>query len=377
MQNRLFFSLLLLGTLLIPLQSSAKLVIADGGASGYLMENNLPATTLAVAMEADIIKMNLVLTGDGEVLVFSSPFLEYGSNVAEVFPEKIREDQHYYVLDFTIEDIRQLTLTDPKHRFPADLHPRFEITTLQEQLALLRSLEKSLNRSITIAVELVKPWLHRKEKRDLTTAVLTILQQYGYTGQNADTYLLSYEVDELQRIKKELLPQKEMTLKLVQLVDTADGQENMVEEWGEYHSYNYDWIFSNTGLHALARSVTAIAIPKYMLVDAQKKLLLENFVTNAQKLDTMIFTFPVQQDDTSRLPFTLNPEEELEFLYFTVGVDGIFTDFCKDASEFLRNRVEIPAVQAMDSETLPVAPTVLMSSDPLQLTSPLESEFEN
>ncbi len=114
-----------------------------------------------------------------------------------------------------------------------------------------------------------------------------------------------------------------------------------------------------------------------MLVDAQKKLLLENFVTNAQKLDTMIFTFPVQQDDTSRLPFTLNPEEELEFLYFTVGVDGIFTDFCKDASEFLRNRGEVPAVQTMDSEALPMAPTVLMSSDPLQLTSPLESEFEN
>ncbi len=237
-----------------------------------------------------------------------------------------------------------------------------------------------MQRKSPIAVQLVQLWLHRREKRDLTAPVLAILQQYGYTGQNEETFLLSYDVDELQRIKKELLPEKQMRLKLVQLIDTAEGQEHMVEEWGEYHSYNYDWMFSNTGQRTLARSVTAIGLPKYMLVDTQKKLLLESFVTNVQDLDTMIFTFPVQRDEQSRLPFAKSFEEELEFFYFTVGVDGVFTDFCKDASNYLQKRVEVPEDQSMEGElplTLPNGPTVRLGNDPLQLTSPLESELEN
>jgi len=357
-----------------PWHCSAKLVIADGGAAGYLMKNNLAATALAVSMDADIINLDLVLSNDSEVVVFSSPYLEDASDVADIFPERIREDQHYYVLDFTLKELRQLTLQDPEKRISATLQPRFTISTLSEQLSLIQSLEKSLNRSIRVAVTLVKPWIHRKENRDLTDPVLSTLLQYGYSGQSDKTLLLSYDVEELQRIGKELLPVSQMQIKLVQLIDQADGEEYMVEEWGEYKSYNYDLLFSNSGLRALTGSVAAIALPKYMLVDEQGKLKHANFISNAQKLGTMIFTFPVQKESQTRLAFSKSFREELEFLYFTVGVDGIFTAHCDDVSHFLRNRVQTPPVVSDKEVLLPEIVPVTETGDPLNLTSPSNPE---
>ncbi len=353
-----------------PWHCSAKLVIADGGAAGYLMANNLAATTLAISMDADIINFDLVLSNDNEVVVFSSPYLEHATDVADIFPDRLREDQHYYVLDFTMEELKRLTLQDPEKRFPASLHPKFTITTLDEQLSLIQSLEKSLNRSVRVAVTLVKPWVHRKEKRDLASPVVSTLLQYGYNGQSDKILLLSYDVEELQRIRKQLLPASQMQIKLVQLIDQPDGEEYMVEEWGEYISYSYDLLFSNSGLRALAGSVAAIALPKDMLVDAQGNLKNTRFVSNAQKLGTMIFTFPVQNEPQTRLAFSKSFEEELEFLYFTVGVDGIFTDYCDAVSRFLKNRVQAPQSMPGEEVLFPELVPVTTTDDPLNLTIP-------
>jgi len=368
---RNFTSFLLFSLLVVsPWHCSAKLVIADGGAAGYLMENNLAATSLAVSMGADIIKLDVTLNKDNQIVVFSSPYLENASNVTEVFPERIREDQHYYVLDFTMEELRQLTLQDPANRLPAT--PRFTVSTLGEQLSLIQSLEKSLNRSVRVAVTLVKPWIHRKEQRDLTGPVLSTLLQYGYNGQADKILLLSYDVEELQRIAKQLLPAFQMQIKLVQLIDQPDGQESMVEEWGEYQSYNYDLLFSNSGLRALAGSVAAIALPKDMLVDSHGQLQRASFLNNARKLGTLIFTFPVQKDAETRLAFGGSFEEELEFLYYTVGVDGIVTDYCDDVSRFLNNRVQTQQNNSDDATLFP--PTTPLATDPLNLTNPFDME---
>ena len=166
-----------------------------------------------------------------------------------------------------------------------------------------------------------------------------------------------------------------MRIKLVQLIESNEGQETMSEEWGEWTSYNYDWMFSKSGLRSLSASVAAIGLPKQMLADSQGKLLLADFVKNARQLDTMIFTFPIQKEEASRLPFVESFDEELEFFYFTVGVDGIVTDFCKDALNYLKNRVEKAGSSMEPVQIIP--PSVeIKSDDPLQLTNPAELEIK-
>jgi glycerophosphoryl diester phosphodiesterase len=361
--------LVILTFFLCPLSAMAKMVIAQGGGSGYLMEHTLPSVALAVAMNSDIIKIDTVLTADNEVIVLGSPNIAKATNVAEIFPDRIRESGKYYALDFTLDEIRRLTLRDPAGRFPKELQPNLRIPTLEEMLALIVALDRGLEKNSRIAVEIKQAWLHRKEGKDLTKPVLTILQKYGYTGQSDKTFLMSYDEKELKRIKKQLLPEMGMSIKLVQLIDSNEGQETMVEEWGEWRSYNYDLMFFKSGLRSLSRNVAAIGLPKYMLVDSEGKLLRNDFVKNAQQLGTMVFTFPVQKDDNMRLPFIHSFDEELEFFYFTVGVDGIITDFCKDALDFLKTRVDKPAVPIDSVQVIP--PSIeITAEDPLQLTSP-------
>ncbi len=373
-QRRGFF-LLFLSLVLSPTLATAKLVIAQGGASGYLMEHNLPAVTMAVMMNADIIKIDTVLSADNEVIVTSSPKITQSTNAFEIFPDRARDDGNYYALDFTLEEIRQLSLRDPAGRFPEELQLRLTIPTLKEELALIEALNGSLEKNIRIAVEIKQAWLHRKEGKDISTPVLNTLQRFGYSTGSDQLLLMSYDAVELRRIRKELLPAMGMGVKLVQLIESNEGQENMVEEWGELKSYNYDWMFSKSGLRSLAGSVAAIGLPKYMLADPKGTLLLDEFVKNAQQLGTMIFTFPVQKEENGRVPFLNSFNEELEFFYFTVGADGIITDFCKDALQYLKNREENPAPGIMFEQEEFAAPSMeTINDDPLQLTSPLEFE---
>ncbi len=369
--------LILLAFICSPNELAAKLVIAEGGASGYLMEHNLPSLALAASMNADIIKLDLVMTADNEIIVYGSTDIARASNVAEIFPDRAREDGQYYVLDFTLDEIRQLTLMDPAGRFPVELQPRLTIPTLEESLGLLKALDISLGRKkpIRIAVELKQPWFHRREGKDISRHVLGILQKYNDTSIADNIFLLSYDTMELRRIGKQLLPEMQMTVKLVQLIESNDGQENMTEEWGQWVSYNYDWMFSKSGLRSLAGTVAGIGLPKYMLADSHGKLLLEGFVKNTHQLGLLIFTFPVQKDDPTRIPFVRSFEEELGFFYFTAGVDGIITDYCGDAVEYLKNADQAPAVQLKHNQSVP--PSVeMIPEDPLQLTNPTELQLK-
>ncbi len=376
--NRQLYCFLLLLTLLAPSSATAtKLVIAQGGASGYLMGNSSPAVTMAVLINSDIIKFDTVLTADNEVIVVPSPKIKTYTNVTEIFPDRTRDDGEYYALDFTLEELRRLTLQGGAEDFPDELLPRFRIPTLQEELSLIYALNKNRDVPVQLAIEIKQIWLHRRAEKDLSKAVLNLLQKFGYGGASGRVLLMSYDTMELQRIRKQLLPEMGMPLQLVQLIESNEGEENMVEEWGELKSYNYDWMFSKSGLRSLAGSVAAIALPKYMLADSDGKLLLNDFVRNSQQLGTMIFTFPVQKEKNNRVPFLNSFDEELEFFYFTAGVDGIITDYCKDTLFFLKNRVEQPAatLAAEPEETVPPSMEII-SSDPLQLTSPLEFEVE-
>ena len=372
-------------TLCSPLSASQpKLVIAQGGAAEHLMEHNLPSVTLAAAMGADMIKIDLVLTSDNEVIVFSSPTLDKRTDVAEKFPTRARDDGKFYVLDFTLEEIRQLTLRDPERDLQSDPQLRLTIPTFAEELSLIKRLERALDKNIPLAVEMTQPWFHRKEERDISIATLHILKEYGYGIRNDNIFLLSYDVAELKYLAKSLLPERQMGVRLVQLIDSNDGSEAMTLEWGEWVSYNYDWMFSNTGIRSLATFVAAIGLPKNMLVDSQGQLKLENFVNNAHHLNLQIFTFPVNMEDPARPPFAGNFEGELEHFYFTVGVDGIITDSCGEAVHYLRNRTVPLQVPLQETETrqdaLPTPaqeqappsalPVEQEAKDPLQLTIP-------
>ncbi len=366
---------LLLTLMAVFAQASDKIVIAHRGASGYLMEHNLPSVTLAVAMGSDYIEQDLVMTKDDQVIVLHDPTLDLVTNVAEIFPGRERQDGKFYALDFTLAEIKQLHLKERypnSGRFPdSNKNLQLTIPTFKEELELIRGLEKTLRRDIGIYPEIKQPWLHRKEGKDISMAVLKILRDYGYTAQEEKIFLQCFDPDELKRIHDELFPALQMELKLIQLIDDNNGNETKSLQWGEWVNYNYNWITSKSGLRSLSSFVAGIGMDKSMLVDQSGNLLRPELVSDAHSLGMVVHPFTFRREKESLPPYAPSFEALLEFFYFKVGVDGVFTDFCGDAVLFLQQRVPDPATEPAVApegrEALPAQPTVT----PEELQSPV------
>lgn len=345
----LFFLMVVLG---FPAHATEKVVIAHRAASGYLMEHNLPSVTLAVALGSDYIEQDLVMTKDDQIIVLNGPVLDLVTNVSQVFPKRSRKDGKFYAMDFTLAEIKQLSLKEPYSnvgngagRFPDNnKHLQLTVPTLREELELIRGLEKTLGREIGVYPEIKQPWLHMKEGKDISRAVLLILREYGYTKKSDKIFLQCFDPEELKRIHTDLLPALQMDLKLTQLLDDNNGGETKYLEWGEWLSYNYDWIRSKSGLRAISAYVSAIGMDKSMLVDEGGLIRQPELINDIHSLGMVVHAFTFRREKEALPAYIVNStapsfEALLEFFFFKVGVDGVFTDYCGDVVEYLQQRV--------------------------------------
>jgi glycerophosphoryl diester phosphodiesterase len=136
-------------------------------------------------MGADFLEQDIVLTKDDAPVVMHDIQLETISDVAERFPARKRTDEHYYALDFTLVEIKQLHANErinPKtgravypNRFPPG-RSSFQIPTLEEELQLIQGLNKTRGRVAGIYPEIKQPGWHRKQGHDVSRIVLPILR---------------------------------------------------------------------------------------------------------------------------------------------------------------------------------------------------------
>ena len=139
--------------------------------------------------------------------------LETISDVAQRFPDRKRANGHYYALDFTLAEIKQLHANErinPKtgrayypDRFPLG-RSSFQIPTLEEELQLIQGLNKTSGRTAGIYPEIKQPGWHRKQGHDISRIVLPILRRYGYATKQDPCWVQCFEADEVKRIRTEL-----------------------------------------------------------------------------------------------------------------------------------------------------------------------------
>ena len=87
-------------------------VIAHRGASGYLPEHTREAKVLAYGQGADYLEQDVVATSDGRLVVLHDICLDEVTNVAQRFPGRHRADGRYYVIDFTLDELKTLMLVE-------------------------------------------------------------------------------------------------------------------------------------------------------------------------------------------------------------------------------------------------------------------------
>ncbi|MCH9694114.1 MAG: glycerophosphodiester phosphodiesterase [Gammaproteobacteria bacterium] len=313
----------------------SKIVIAHRGASGYLPEHTLAAKAMAYAQDAHFIEQDLVMSSDDQVIVLHDHHLDTVTNVREVFPDRARDDGRYFVVDFTLAELRQLAVTERfdssmgaktavfEQRFP--LHKSsFQINTFAEEIELIQGLNQSTGRAVGIYPEIKSPAFHRGEGKDISSAVLRILEAYGYGENQDEVYLQCFDLNELQRIHKELLPAMNLSVPLVQLLGTEP----------EYRA-----ALSPEGMQVLASFVDGIGPSMQLIVEPGSvagDLKVSNLVQLAHDHGLVVHPYTFRRD---QLPdYVENYDKLLDIFLDDIGVDGVFTDFPDITAEYLESR---------------------------------------
>ncbi len=329
-----------------------KVVIAHRGASGYLPEHSLPAKAMAYAQGADYLEQDLVMTKDNELVVLHDHYLDRVTDVAECFPDRARKDGRYYAIDFTLPEIKSLKFTEGfdidkngkkvqsyPNRFPMGKSD-FRVHTFQEEIEFIQGLNHSTGKNTGIYPEIKAPWFHHQEGKDISTKVLEVLKEYGYTNKDDKVYLQSFDVNELKRIKNELEPKMGMDLKLIQLIAYTDWNETYEQlPDGKWVNYNYDWMFKPGAMKEVAHYADGIGPDYHMLVvktSTAKDIKLTDLVKEAHASNMMVHPFTIRAD---RLPkYATDINQLFDIIYNQAQVDGVFTDFPDQGIQFLQKQ---------------------------------------
>ncbi len=320
--------------------ASAKdfLIIAHRGASGYLPEHTREAKVAAYFSGADFIEQDVVLSKDGIPIVFHDLYLDAMTNVADMFADRARSDGRHYVIDFTLEELKQLAVGERidlrsgdqayPRRFPGT-GPGFKIPTLEEEIQLIQGLNASTGRSIGLYPEIKAPHFHREEGQDLSKAVLVVLDKYGYSEPDAPLYLQSFDYNEIKRLRNELGYRG----KLVQLLG-----EN---RWKIAPDVDYDYLKSPEGLRELAAIVDGIGPWFGQLADgfdSSGKPQDSGLTGTARDAGLAVHAYTLRAD---RLPDGVSDFDTLLKIAFSdLKLDGAFTDFPDRMADYRRQNAE-------------------------------------
>lgn len=296
------------------------IVIAHRGASGYLPEHTLEAKALAHAMGADYIEQDVVLTQDGTPIILHDIELDSTTDVAQRFPGRAREDGHYYAIDFTLAEIRQLNVHERVDTatgqpvFPgrfglADI--RFTIPTLEEEIAFIQRLNKSTGRTAGLYVEIKQPAFHERAGQDITRIVHDCLTRHGYDSPEAPCYVQCFEPAPLKRLRGELGSK----LRLVQLIGNSGTPEA-----------DYDTMRTPEGLAEIATYADGIG-PSIRHIIGRDSLGLPTILplaADAHAAGLLVHPYTLRRDT---LPPGISEPMLLTLLVKGARIDGIFTDF--------------------------------------------------
>ncbi len=285
-------------------------------------EHTLPAKALAYSMGADYLEQDIVATRDDELLVLHDIHLDRICDVADVFPGRQRDDGRFYARDFSLDEIKRLTVHErtaadgsPVYagRFaPADT--TFRIQTFAEELEFIATLQQNMGRPIGIYPEIKRPAWHREQGVDITQRVLEVLSKFGYESHADLAYLQCFDAHELQRIRREY----QSSLKLIQLIG-----ENA---WGESNT-NYDALRTARGLQRIAKSVDGIGpwVNRLYRVTADGSVRDSGLVKRAHAAGLAVHPFTFRKDDLP--PGFSDFDALLSYAIETLCIDGLFTDF--------------------------------------------------
>lgn len=301
------------------------LIIAHRGASGSLPEHTLAAKALAFFQGADYLEQDVVLTKDDVPIVLHDIHLDEISNVAAIFPTRKRKDGRYYAIDFSLDEIKKLKVRERinlktkkavyPQRFPVDVQ-LFEIPTLEDEITLIQSLNRSQNKQVGIYVEIKKPEFHSTENKDIAEIVLKTIERMGYKGPEDKVFIQCFHADTLKKLAKKT------TIPLIQLIGD--------DTWSE-SSTHYGQMMTRKGLEEVSQYAMGIGpwIKHVFMGFKNHQPQWSPLIAWSRELKLLVHPYTFRKEE---LPEEMPSFETwLEIFIKSSVIDGLFTDYPKEA----------------------------------------------
>ncbi|NGN65584.1 glycerophosphodiester phosphodiesterase [Streptomyces sp. A7024] len=189
-------------------------VVGHRGASGYRPEHTIGAYELALAMGADIVEQDLVITKDGHLVCRHEPEIGGTTDVAN-HPEfadrkktkKLdgKDTVGWWAEDFTLAELKTLRAIE---RIPANrqentiYNGRWEVPTFEEVLKWADKKERETGRKVWLHIETKHPTFFIEQGLPLEPPLARLLKKYGRDGRRAPNFVQSFEPTSIQRMKK-------------------------------------------------------------------------------------------------------------------------------------------------------------------------------
>ena len=323
-----------------PSSSQKPIVVAHRGASGYVPEHTLASTVLAHSFDVDYLEADLVMSKDNVLVVMHDHSLNTSTDVATKFPNRQRADGAYYVIDFTLAELKSLVVHERRKdnmidavypdRFPSiDTVSDFRIPTFEEFLIVVQGLNKSRAKDIGVAPEVKEPSFHEREGKDALKAAVDMLTKYGYNTPNSKAMLQAFSYDAVKKARVDLGWKSDLVILICET-----GGQYLSDDTAEHQ-----WLLTEEGIKDVSQYANWYSPWVRTLYDTDpktSKITAKTMVQQAHDSGMKIVTW-THRTDSIVAPFK-SSDEMLDAVFNTLKVDALFSDQSDKLIEYLERK---------------------------------------
>ena len=354
----LLFSILILSCdqMEEPQIHNTPIVIAHRGAQFLYPEHTMEGYKKAIKLGADFIEPDLVMTKDGILVARHEPFISETTNVSalpEYADRKITKMldgvavTDWFVSDFTLSELKTLRARQSWKERTHEYDDLFEIPTFEEIIAFAKAHKTTSGNPVGIYPELKHPSFHKSLGLAMEDVFLNKITMAGYVDKASPIFVQCFEVSTLQYIATH------SEVRLIQLIGaagiTSNGDLRFTKEDGSYdpegqpydfilnkNARTYSYFTTEEGMKFASTYADGIGPWKPFVISYSKTdegevkvLAPTNFVAMAHKYKLEVHPYTFRKEDTR---WSNNKSGATEYqLFFEAGVDGVFSDYTKDA----------------------------------------------